>query len=224
MIETTAPDVAEYSAWQTIGEAAAAARVSERTLRKRIKAGEVQAVKTAITGGGVAWRVAPEPESGTETAPEAERKSEPEARRTPFERETQTERKRDGSETENAPEVSEPRAAPRPAPDARADLLAHLRTENEYLKSQVDAWRNQTEAANRTANEAMASLRKALDAAPKAITGGDSVSTQAVARDVATGCDESGQPANHKGKAANAPQRTPQREMRPLWKVILGIR
>jgi len=109
-------------------------------------------------------------------------------------------------------------------PDARADLLDHLRTENEYLKAQVDAWRLQTEAANRTANEAMASLRKALDAAPKAITGGDSGSTPTVARDVATGCDESGQPANHKGKAANVPQRTPQREMRPLWKVILGIR
>jgi flagellar biosynthesis GTPase FlhF len=243
MSENTAPDLSEYSAWQTIGEAATAARVSERTLRKRIKAGEVEAVKTAITGGGVAWRVAPE----TETAPEAERKNEPEARRKPFERETETERKRAGSESENAPEVSEPRAAPETEAAARGELLAHLQSENAFLRGLV-------EQRDRDAAELRAALREALKAMPKAIEQGTTVVPSAdggstpnaqkfaqvrtendggenrqkpviqTSREDATEAPQSGEVAQVGGEVANVRKRHHSREMRPLWKVILGVR
>lgn len=48
-----------------------------------------------------------------------------------------------------------------------ATLLEHLQAENAYLKTQIDAWRLQAEAANRTASETAAALRKALEALPK---------------------------------------------------------
>lgn len=50
-------------------------------------------------------------------------------------------------------------------PDAA--LIDHLQRENDYLKGQIDAWRLQAEAANRTASETAAALRKALEALPK---------------------------------------------------------
>ena len=42
----------------SVTEAAAIAGVSEKTLRKRIKNGEVTATKEKLAGGGWAWRVA----------------------------------------------------------------------------------------------------------------------------------------------------------------------
>lgn len=165
----------------TVSQAAARLGISERTLRKRIKAGEVEAEKRAIDGGGVAWHVQlSQGRAGSE--PEAERKNEPEARRKSFESESASERKRAGSGTETAPEVSDTRAGSEP----EAALLDYLRTENEYLKSQIDAWRLQAEAANRTAAETSAALRKALEAMPKALTSGgnlEQVRTEKTARE-----------------------------------------
>lgn len=143
----------------TVSQAAARLGISERTLRKRIKAGEVEAEKRPLGGGGVAWHVHILPERAG---------SEPEARRKSFESENASERKRAGSGTENAPEVSEPRAGSEP----EADLVAQLKEENAFLRSQIDAWRLQAEAANRTASETSAALRKALDAMPKALASG----------------------------------------------------
>ncbi len=42
----------------SVTEAAALAGVSEKTLRKRIACGEVQAKRETLAGGGWAWRVA----------------------------------------------------------------------------------------------------------------------------------------------------------------------
>ena len=99
----------------TVSQAAARLGISERTLRKRIKAGEVEAEKRAIDGGGVAWHVQLLPDrAGSE--PEAERKNEPEARRKSFESESASERKRAGSATE-------------------AGLLAHLQSEVLFLRA-----------------------------------------------------------------------------------------
>jgi len=152
----------------TVSQAAARLGISERTLLKRIKGGEIEAEKRPIEGGGVAWRVLLNPDRAGSVS-EAERKNAPEVRRNSFESETVPERKRAGSEIESAPEVSEPRAGTAP----EAQLLDYLRTENEYLKTQVDAWRLQAEAANRTASETSAALRKALDAMPKALPDGE---------------------------------------------------
>jgi excisionase family DNA binding protein len=154
------------SDYLTVSQAAARLGISERTLRKRIKAGEVEAEKRAIDGGGVAWHVQlSHDRAGSE--PEVERKNEPEAERKPFESESASERKRNGSEVENAPEFSEPRAGS----GTEAGLIDQLRDENAFLRAQIDAWRLQAEAANRTAAEASAALREALKALPKALPG-----------------------------------------------------
>lgn len=109
---------------------------------------------------------------------------------------------------------------------ARAELLAHLQAENEYLKSQVDAWRLQAEAANRTASETAAALRKALDAMPRAIEApADALSESTTQRgSTPQEAPQSGKAANHKGSTPSARNSRHSREMRPLWKVILGIR
>ncbi len=44
--------------WLTVTEAAAQIGVSEKTLRKRINAGTIEAQKITLPAGGVAWRVA----------------------------------------------------------------------------------------------------------------------------------------------------------------------
>ncbi len=151
----------------TINQAAARLGISERTLRKRIKSGEVEAEKRTLDGGGVAWHVHLSPDrAGSE--PEAERKNEPEEERKSFERESASEQKRAGSGTENAPEVSDTRAGSEP----EAGLIDQLRDENAFLRSQIDAWRLQAEAAHRTAAETSAALRKALDAMPKGLPSG----------------------------------------------------
>jgi excisionase family DNA binding protein len=151
----------------TVSQAAARLGISERTLRKRIKSGEVEAEKRPLDGGGVAWHVHLSIErAGSE--PEAERKNEPEARRKSFESESASERKRTGSEPETAPEVSDTRAGSEP----EAGLIDQLRDENTFLRSQIDAWRLQAEAANRTAAETSAALREALKAMPKGLPSG----------------------------------------------------
>ena len=43
--------------WLTVTEAAARLGVSEKTLRKRIKSGQIEAQKVTLPAGGVAWRV-----------------------------------------------------------------------------------------------------------------------------------------------------------------------
>ncbi len=107
--------------------------------------------------------------------------------------------------------------------DTTGKLLAHLQTENEYLKEQVNAWRLQAEAANRQASETSAALRKALDAMPKMIEAG-SGSTPTEGRENSLQTPPSGEPARPTGKTVSASQRQTSREMRPLWKVILGVR
>jgi hypothetical protein len=144
-----------------INQAAARLGISERTLRKRISKGEIKAEKEPLEAGGVAWRVWLD-SSTPESEPEAERKNEPEARRKPFESESASERKRNGSEPETAPEVSEPRAGSEP----EARIVERLESEVLFLRSML-------EARERDAAELRAALRSALNAMPKAITAGN---------------------------------------------------
>lgn len=83
--------------------------------------------------------------------------------------------------------------------------------------------RGLVEQHQRSEAELRAALREALRAMPKAIEAG-SGSTPTVAREDAPQRDESAPMANYTGKSAKSSPRRPQREMRPLWKVILGIR
>jgi excisionase family DNA binding protein len=207
----------------TVSQAAARLGVSERTLRKRIKAGEVEAEKRPLNGGGVAWHVQLSPDrAGSE--PEAERKNEPEARRKPFESESASERKRTGSAPETAPEVSDTRAGSEP----EAGLIDQLRDENAFLRSQVDAWRLQAEAANRTASETATALRKALDAMPKGLPSGSTPDAEDTGRKDAAQAPQSA-PTD---RTPAAPKQSAQRRAKPrkltAWQRIgarlLGIR
>ncbi len=155
------------STWLTVSQAAAARGISERTLRKRIKAGEIDAEKRAQAGGGLAWCVAP---MGTE--PETERKrdgsgtenrtgSEPEAERKPIKHETPPERKRTGSEMESGPEVSDPRTGS----GTESKRIAEMRGEIQFLRGVV-------EAQNRDAAEMRATMRALVAAQTLALTSG----------------------------------------------------
>jgi len=203
------------SEYLTVSQAAARLGVSERTLLKRIKSGEVQAEKRPLDGGGVAWRVQLSPDRAG-----SEMESAPEARRNPFERESASERKRAGSEMETAPEVSDTRAGTAP----EAHLLDYLRTENEYLKSQVDAWRLQAEAANRTAAETSAALRKALDAMPKALASGSTADAAKTLRENAPQAAQSNQVSQTTPvPIIGAVGRSGARVLRPWQRVIMRV-
>jgi excisionase family DNA binding protein len=143
----------------TVSQASARLGVSERTLLKRIKGGEIEAEKRPIEGGGVAWRVLLNSDRAGSVS-EAERKNAPEARRKPFESETASNWKRAGSEMENAPEVSEPRAGSEP----EARIMERLESEVLFLRSML-------EARERDAAELRSALREALKAMPKALPG-----------------------------------------------------
>lgn len=193
-------DAASTCTWLTVSQAAAARGISERTLRKRIKAGEIEAEKRAQVGGGVAWCVAP---LATET--EAERKrdgsetenrtgSEPEAERKAFKHEMPTGRKRNGSETE----VSDPRNGNRTGSGTgsgtEAERIAEMRGEIQFLRGVV-------EAQNRDAAEMRATMRALVAAMPKALTSG---SPQVLA------ADESGPKLEEVGTDLKADETTPQ--------------
>ncbi len=229
MNESTAPDLPEYSDLLTVPQAAAALGISERTLRKRIKAGEIEARKYSMPGGGLSWRVSlpDRTGSGTETEPEAERKIEPEANRKHFERETIAERKRAGSEVESAPEISEPRTGSgtedRTGSAPEAESTPEYSRQIERLESEVLFLRGLVEQRDRDAAEMRAALREALRSMPKAIEAGSQSTPdqprETVPRDGQSTPTPKATPAQSSGT-----QRPAAREMRPLWKVMLGIR
>jgi excisionase family DNA binding protein len=119
-------------------------------------------------------------------------------------------------------------------PDVAASL-AQSREEVLFLRGLV-------EQHQRSESELRAALRKALDAMPKALPDGEKLNEvgreklQQVATDLgqvrtenessenAPGRAQTIKPAQPARSTPNAAQRQPQREMRPLWKVILGIR
>jgi excisionase family DNA binding protein len=199
----------------TVPQAAARLGLSERTLRKRIKAGEIEAEKRPIIGGGVAWQVLLSPERAG---------SEPEAERKPFESESRAERKRAGSGTENAPEVSVPRAGSEP----EANLVAHLKEENAFLRAQIDAWRLQAEAANRTASETSAALREALKAMPKGLPSGSTPNAEKTSREDAPQAPQSATGEEIPTASTPVAQRGAKRRELTGWQRIgariLGIR
>jgi hypothetical protein len=198
-----------------VAQASATLNVSEKTLLRRIKAGQIEARKEPLAAGGMAWRVhldssaldigkdiAPEPE-GTKTeragtVPEAER----------------TKNGRDGHAKDSAPEVSIARAGT--AKDTQRteesnDLLAHLKEENRFLRGLV-------EQRDRDAAELRAALREALKAMPKALPEGTATAPPSP---VSTAISSDEPTPASAGKAA---QIAVKREARPLWKVVLGVR
>jgi excisionase family DNA binding protein len=226
MISTAAPDLPEYSDHApdhllTVPQAAAALGISERTLRKRIKAGEIEARKYSMLGGGLSWRVSLPDRTGSEmeTEPEARRKIEPEANRKYSECETIAERKRAGSEMENGTEISEPRTGS----GTEAESTPEYSRQIERLESEVLFLRGLVEQRDRDAAEMRAALREALRSMPKAIEAG-SQSTPDQPRETVPREGQSTPTPKTTPAQSSGTQRPAAREMRPLWKVMLGIR
>ena len=204
--------------WLTVSQAAAALVLSEKTIRKRLTAGEIPGEKEPLPRGGVSWRV---PASWVET----ERKragigTERDGRET---EDLQPERNqaatvpelvplRDGTGTEGGTE-----AGSTPNGSGTERLLTHMKEENKFLRSLL-------EARDRDAAELRAALREALRLAPKQLTDGgapdgaqDAPSTQVNQTTPA--------PISGAGTGTGRESRAPaKREPRPLWKVVLGIR
>jgi len=125
-------------------------------------------------------------------------------------------------------------------PDSdNARLLAErecelLRDALQRERQNADQWRAQVEAANRDAAELRAALRTALAAMPKALPSpekleqvGTDTSTRAevaISSQDAQEATQTGATAKDTTSTQNVAQRGIAREMRPLWKVILGVR
>lgn len=223
--------------WLSVAQACAALNLSEKTVRKRIKAGEIEAMRVALDKGGTAYRIPQRAVYGLGTAVETEAQRNiieggTEAKETlkeggteflernGTETESKVERERNthAIETEQPANVSVPVSTPKEWEQREADF----RDEIKFLRDQLGE-------ANRNAAELRAALRKSLEAMPKAITSGTlGAAVEAPISpnkfpDEPTPAQHAETPQNAQKAAANALPPVA-REMRPLWKVIFGIR
>ncbi len=235
--DEAAPDNGETL---TLSQAAARLGISEKTLRKRIHAGEFAGEKVPLDGGGVGWAVhlARDIAERDGNAPEAERNftvpragSGTEPIHSQNTKNQGAERKRAGSGTVNAPEVTVTRAGsvPEVATESESARVlaeseaAFLRDALEVARANETFLRGLIEQRDRDAAELRAALRKALEAMPKALPSREYSQTPESAQDANVAPKGNAAP-KVSGTAGNTAQRAPRREMRPLWKVILGIR
>lgn len=217
---------ASASEWLTVGQAAAIIGVSEKTLRKRIAGGEVAAERQKLSAGGWAWRV-----DGTrlEGATEGSNRFQPRDGKS-FEHDgagsgvevpTASNRATEahGSVTEEVPTAQMPILQALQVPDARDEMVVELRDQVKFLRAAV-------EQHQRSEAELRAALRTALAAMPKALPDGESSTRSVVNQSAENGAESSkSEPMRQQTpNTKNAAQRHAAREMRPLWKVILGIR
>jgi hypothetical protein len=195
---TTAPESPETPArWVSVVQASAALNVSEKTLLRRIKGGKIKAEKAPLPAGGVAWRV--RLDSAMDSEQDTERTIAPEPERTQNKREN---RAMDNGK-DSAPELSFPRAGTGKDND-KNELLAHLKSENLFLRGLV-------EQRDRDAAEMRAALRKALDSAPRQITAGTPAPDDEPARIEAQGPQNRGG-RGREGGDQNGPQITTERD------------
>ena len=210
--------------WLTVAQAAAQLGVSEKTVRKRIANGGVKAEHVTLPAGGWAWRVDASRLEAVGSVREAVGRREGSVTE---HLEAVTVEK--ASVRENVPTASnratELPTAPLPSvpSDAPIELWRELLAEKE---ARIIDLRTQLEAANRTAAEAHAALREALKLGARALPESTQASStrnsgdgaqSAPQRQDAPGVSEGGARPNVRRKAA-------EREMRPLWKLILGVR
>jgi hypothetical protein len=221
MSETTSQSAPEPKQAHTLSQAAAALGMSEKTLRKRIHAGEVEGEKVSLEGGGVAWTVYLH-SSAPEVVPEAERNftatragsskhrngSAPEGESTAPEPKTTVPE----AERQNAPEVTVTRAGSAP----EGDFIAHLQSENTFLRGLI-------EQRDRDAAELRAVMREMSKAMPKALAARDDTSTHVAARNEPQAAELGRTTETTQGRE-KAPESGTAREARPLWKLILGMR
>jgi excisionase family DNA binding protein len=148
----------------TVSQAAARLGISERTVQRRCKRGTITA-RLETTPDGTQWLIngATLPTGDGTTADTADKVTTHTNAPARSQNECLT--------ADNGATLPTPRDKVPTGDDTR--LLDHLQAENSFLREQIEAWRLQAEAANRTAAETSAALRKALDQMPKAITDGE---------------------------------------------------
>jgi hypothetical protein len=151
----------------TLLDAARVLGVSEKTVRRRIQAGELEAEKIAIDGGGLAWRVYL-PDDATDNATDNA---------------TAMTEARAGHAMDNAPDT--PTLAPEPEmtvldtqrPNATAMTGTRAGTAPDTsrlqeMREEIQFLRNAVEQHQRSEAELRTALRTALAAMPKALTEG----------------------------------------------------
>ena len=216
--------------------AAALLNVSEKTLRRRIKAGEVEAEKVSLDGGGLAWRVYLKSNAGVRatdkvaSVPEAQWTNAtdvpevvPEPQWTTFERESRVLDNAMDTQRPNVPEVSiaragtatdsvpEPLAAPLQPPtrdESTLELLALLRERLTAADERERQMSLQIEAANRQAAEATAALREYLKVQARALPGPADEKTSSSTRSEAVVSRENAPQAPINAATAPKPQTT----------------
>jgi excisionase family DNA binding protein len=185
--------------WLTVSEVAARLKISERTVQRRCKNGQLAAT-LETREDGAAWLIdgATLP-TGAAIAADAAANVPTGADR-PF-------------ESESAQSVATlPPEVPTLPPGADSGLLAHLQSENAFLRGAI-------EQHQRSEAELRAALRKALEAMPKQLSGSEYSRGSAT-----TDGDEKAAATKASGGVGNVAPSAPRREARPLWKVILGLR
>jgi hypothetical protein len=157
-----APETPETPAkWLPVAAAAARLGISTKTLRRRMADGEIESRRVPQKRGGIAYQVALEVDT-----------------------EVDTKGKRDGSEMDTETEL--PREK-RPEVDTETEAkwtrkgseveVALLRESLAREREVSNAFREQLLDANRNAAELRSALRKALDVAPRQLTGASSTKT-----------------------------------------------
>ncbi len=159
----------------TVSQAAARLGISSRAVQKRCNAGTL-AARRVSTPAGDRWEVEAANLPANLDASWT-RTDEPNGRE-PREQDASTDVGLNSKPCEPTREQganldANPRTIGREQDANTRELLAEKDARINDLRAQVEAWRLQAEAANRTAAETSAALRKVLDAMPKAITAGE---------------------------------------------------
>lgn len=228
--------------------------VSEKTIRRRIKAGELTASKQPLDGGGIGWRVLHANLIYTETgsAMDNEVDNVPEV-------ETEARRKRSGhahaqtaSAPDNAMDVPDNRmdssvaragtemdkgvngSAPsiislpdeRKTRDRGDDAATDFRAKYiAELEASNIYLKLRLEEAMQSEAQTKAALREALKAMPKQLTTGTPVDAATPSSSPETpDAPQIGQTANTATPSSDAVKSAVNRTPRPLWKVMFGIR
>ena len=151
--------------WVSVSEAAAAAGVSEKTIWRRAKKGQITARKVAGAHGGFVWEIAPDSTGQPTDRPD----SQPTGQTQPQKRaKVPTDARTD--RTDRPDKIDRPTGHDE---EMTLRLLTQLETENSFLRATV-------EQLQRDGAETRAALREALKLAPKAITAGSAATSEQV--------------------------------------------
>lgn len=199
--------------WLSIAQACQLFGVSDRTVKRRIEAGEIQSKLENLPRGGVRRLVLVDEREGharDKTARDV-RDTEGTRARDTSERETQTVRDKTDERAGRAGQTERDTRGT----NGEVELL-HATVERD--REEIQFLRGLVEQRDRDAAELRAALREALKAMPKALPEGTAPTPQSP---VATAISPD-EPTH--ASAVKVAQIAVNRDARPLWKVVLGIR